>query len=53
MRYQIVYSKFGSPLTTWTDSKEKACRMAQNLRNTGYNVHVWAHTKDGSHMTNL
>lgn len=48
MRYQIVYCKRGWPLTTWADNADRARKLAEQLRSTGYSVDVWQHTKDGA-----
>lgn len=57
MRYQIVYCKRGWPLTTWADNADRARKLAEQLRSTGYSVDVWQHTKDGAqknrHLTRL
>lgn len=53
MRYQIVYCKRGWPLTTWTDNVDRARKLAEQLRSTGYSVDVWQHTKDGAQKTDI
>ena len=52
MRYQIVYCKRGWPLTTWADNVDRARKLAEQLRSTGYSVDVWQHTNDGAQTTN-
>lgn len=53
MRYQILYSKRGWPLTVWMDDEAAARKMAAGLRKAGYSVTVWAHTADGAHKTDI
>lgn len=53
MRYQIVYCKRGWSLTTWADNVDRARKLAEQLRSTGYSVDVWQHTKDGAQKTNI
>ena len=53
MRYQIVYSKAGSPLISWADNEEDARIKSANLRKYGYYVQVWLYAKGGARMTNL
>lgn len=52
-RYQIVYSKRGFPLVSWADDADTARKKAEDLRNAGYSVDVWAHTKDGARKTDF
>lgn len=53
MRCQIVYCKRGWPLTTWVDNADRARKLAEQLRNAGYSVDVWQHTKDGAQKTDI
>lgn len=53
MRYQIVYCKWGWPLTAWADNVDGARKLAEQLRSTGYSVDVWQHTKDGAQKTDI
>lgn len=53
MRYQIVYCKRVWPLTTWADNADRARKLAEQLRNAGYSVDVWQHTKDGAQKTDI
>lgn len=52
-RYQIAYIKRGAPLTTWVDDAETAHKFADGLRQAGYIVNVWEHTKGGARKTDL
>ena len=53
IRYQIVYSKRGLPLTVWNDNADIAHKFADGLRKAGYSVDVWIHTKEGARKTDL
>lgn len=54
MRYQIVYCKRSLwPLSAWTDNVDGARKLAEQLRNAGYSVDVWQHTKDGAQKTDI
>ena len=52
MRYQIVYGK-SLPVATWTDTEDKARKLAADLRRVGYSVTVWEHTAAGSRKTDI
>lgn len=53
MRYQVVYSKRGYPITTWAKSLEEAVKKADSMRKCGYTVSVWEHTKTGSKLSKI
>ena len=53
MRDQIVDCKQGWPLTTRADNADRARKLAEQLRNAGYSVDVWQHTKDGAQKTDI
>lgn len=40
-------------LTTWADNADRARKLAEQLRSTGYSVDVWQHTKDGAQKTDI
>ena len=52
-RYQIVYSKRGTPLTTWMDDPDRAKTFADSLRAAGYTVDIWSHNRDGAKKIDL
>lgn len=51
MRYQILYSKRGNPLTVWRDSEQEARALTERLRKAGYEVTVWLHSETGARKT--
>lgn len=51
MRYQILYSKRGNPLTVWRDSEQEARALTERLRKAGYEVTVWLHSEKNVHLT--
>lgn len=52
-RYQIVYSKHGTPLTIWMDDPNKAKKFTDELRTAGYIVDVWVHSRTGAKKIDL
>lgn len=53
MRYQILYSKRGDPLTAWRDSEQEAKALSERLRKVGYEVTVWLHSEAGARKTDI
>lgn len=51
-RYQICYVK-NTPLIAWENTLEAAEAKAKKLRESGYQVSVWEHTKTRHQPTDI
>lgn len=52
-RYQIIYSKQGFPLCTWSNDTDAAREIAERLRRVGYTVDVWEHDAESARKVDL
>ena len=51
MRYRIIYSRNGLPMTQYADTHEDAVRIANRFAMCGYTVDVWEEVEKGVRET--